>query len=82
MAKNPPPLRKQRRLSLLYASALKSDRAGPIPVPDYVFFINKNSLMTDDYLRYLENQVRKENSFKGLPIKIQLRARPPKKKPK
>ncbi len=82
MRKNPPPLRKQKRLNLLYASALKSDRPGPIPVPHYVFFINRNNLMTDDYLRYLENQIRKENPFVGLPIKIQLRARPPKKKPK
>lgn len=79
MRKNPPPVRKKKRLNLLYASALKSDRPGPIPVPHYVFFINHNNLMTDDYLRYLENQIRKENPFRGLPIDIEVRARPPKK---
>lgn len=78
--RNPPPLRKQKRLNLLYASALKSDRPGPIPVPHYVFFINKKALMSDDYLRYLENQIRKANPFEGLPIRIDLRARPPRKK--
>ncbi|MFT4639709.1 MAG: GTP-binding protein [Verrucomicrobiales bacterium] len=79
LAKNPPPMRKMRRLKILYASALKSDSPGPIPVPHYVFFINNSSLMSDDYARYLENQLRKENSYEGLPIKIQLRARPPRK---
>lgn len=80
LGKSPPPMRNQKRLNLLYASALKSDRPGPIPVPHYVFFINHSQLMTEDYLRYLENQIRKENPFTGLPIRIQLRARPPRKK--
>lgn len=80
MAKNPPPLRKQKRLNILYASALKSPHDGPIPVPHYVLFINKKTLISDDYQRYLENQIRKQNPFVGLPIKIQLRDRPPKKR--
>jgi GTP-binding protein len=80
MAKNPPPLRKQKRLNILYASALKSDYDGPIPVPHYVLFINKKNLISDDYQRYLENHIRKEKPFIGLPIKMQLRDRPPKKR--
>ena len=79
MAKNAPPLRKQKRLNILYASALKSERPGPIPVPHYIFFINHAHLMSDDYMRYLENQIRQESPFQGLPIKVQLRARSPKK---
>ena len=80
MAKNPPPMRKQKRLNILYASALKSEHDGPIPVPHYVLFINKKNLITDDYQRYLENQIRKQKPFIGLPIKMQLRDRPPKKR--
>ena len=78
LVKSPPPMRKNKRLKLLYASAMKSDNPGPIPVPLYVLFINRVDLMPQDYLRYLENQVRSASPFLGLPIKFQLRARPPK----
>ena len=81
LIKSPPPMKtNNKRLNLLYASALKSDRAGPIPVPHYVLFINNKALLSQDYLRYLENQIRKENSFVGLPIRFQPRARPARKK--
>ncbi len=80
LLRNPPPLRKNKRLNILYASAVKTDKPGPIPVPHYMLFINRKDLLSQDYQRYLESQIRSVSPFEGLPIRMQMKARPPRKK--
>lgn len=44
--------------------------------PTFVLFVNDPELFESNYLRYLENQLRKELSFSQVPLKIILRRRP------
>jgi GTPase len=76
-AANPPPMKKGRRLKLLYAtqSAGTSDRARAIEPPEFVLFVNEPRLLTDHYRRYLEARIREAHSFPGLPIILTLRSR-------
>ncbi|MEZ5305293.1 MAG: GTP-binding protein [Verrucomicrobiales bacterium] len=81
--RNPPPARGGKRFKLLYATAAKTDENDPrvVPVPRFVLFCNDASLITEPYLRYIENQIRAEHPFVGLPIRFDLRDRAPKAKP-
>lgn len=73
--RNPPPVRKGKRLKLLYSTQKREDRPGPIPVPEYLLFVNHSSLMTRTYERFLENQIRKEYPMEGLPFNFRVRSR-------
>ena len=76
MAKNPPPLiGKKKRLKLLYVTMTKPERPTQIAAPTFVMFINNESLMSDSYQRYLENQIREHLHYKGLPLNFILRSR-------
>jgi len=74
--RNPPPLiSKRHRLKLLYATNVTATEGGPVPVPTFMLFINRADLMTPTYRRYLENTIRAELPFPGLPLHFVLRTR-------
>jgi GTP-binding protein len=64
---NPPPTDKGKRLKMLYCT-----QAGVKP-PHFIFFVNDPALMHFSYLRYLENQIRKNFGFEGTPIRMTVR---------
>lgn len=73
--RNPPPVRHGKRLKLLYATQKRSDRPQPVPVPEYLLFVNHSKLLTRTYQRFLENQIRKEYPMEGLPFVFRVRSR-------
>jgi GTP-binding protein len=73
--RNPPPVRQNRRLKLLYATQKREDRPRPVPVPEYMLFVNHANLLTRTYERFLENQIRKEYPMEGLPFVFRVKSR-------
>lgn len=61
---NAPAYKKNKKLKIFYAT-----QTGIAP-PTFVLFVNDTSLMPDNYLRYLENSIRKAFNFEGTPIRI------------
>lgn len=73
---NPPPLvSKRHRLKLLYATNATATEGSPVPVPTFMLFINRADLLSPTYRRYLENRIRQELPYPGLPIHFVLRTR-------
>jgi len=64
-----PPNKKGKKLKIFYGT-----QTGVCP-PTFVLFINDTSLMTDNYLRYLENTIRKSIDFTGTPIRITVKSK-------
>ncbi len=64
---NEPPSYLGKRLKVFYASQVD------VAPPTFVLFVNSENLMHFSYLRFLENQIRKNFDFSGTPIKIILR---------
>lgn len=64
---NPAPTDKGRRMKIFYCT-----QAGVKP-PNFIFFVNEPELMHFSYLRYLENQIRKNFGFEGTPIRMTVR---------
>ena len=58
-------------------SVRRADRTGirQLQPPEFVFFVNDPRLMPRTYARYLEAQIRKAESYPGLPILLTLRPR-------
>ena len=56
-------------LRLYYATQVRSDP------PTFMIYVNDPKLAHFTYLRYLENQIRKEYPFTGTPIRLVLKAR-------
>ncbi|NLO63513.1 MAG: ribosome biogenesis GTPase Der [Clostridiaceae bacterium] len=63
----PTPQDKGRRLRIYYGTQVA------ICPPQFVLFINDKDLMHFSYMRYIENQLRKNFGFEGTPIRIYLR---------
>ena len=66
---NSPPTDKGQRLKIFYISQVS------VRPPKFLLFVNKVELMHFSYLRYLENQIRKNFAFTSSPIVFELRAR-------
>lgn len=66
---NSPPFKGGKKLKIFYAT-----QGGTNP-PTFILFVNDTSLMTDNYLRYLENTIRKAYDFSGTPIIIKLKSK-------
>ena len=66
---NAPAFKNNKRLKIFYAT-----QSGTNP-PTFVLFVNDVNLMTDNYLRYLENNLRKAFDFTGTPIRIKLKCK-------
>ena len=66
---NAPTYKKNKKLKIFYAT-----QTGITP-PTFVLFVNDTTLMQDNYLRYLENAIRKAFNFEGTPIRIVLKCK-------
>jgi len=73
--RNPPPIRKRRRLNLLYVTTKKEDRPRPIMAPRFILFVNYAELVTRTFERYLENELRKQFDLTGMPLSFTVRSR-------
>lgn len=65
----PSPSHAGRSLRMYYGTQVRSDP------PTFLIYVNDPKLCHFTYLRYLENQVRKEYPFMGTPIHLVLKAR-------
>lgn len=65
----PPPADKGKRLKIFYASQVA---ARP---PKIIFYCNDVKLFHFTYLRYLENQIRENFDFSGVPLILEVRER-------
>ncbi len=63
----PTPQDKGKHLRIYYATQIA---VGP---PQFILFINDKELMHFSYMRYIENQLRKNFGFEGTPIRLFLR---------
>ena len=72
LQRNPPPSRKNKRLKLLYATMARTreDEEQPIPVAEFILFINRGALLEDSYSRYLENKIRAECPYPRHPDQL------------
>ncbi|MGF1656459.1 MAG: ribosome biogenesis GTPase Der [Verrucomicrobiales bacterium] len=75
LSRTPPPSKSNARLKLLYATSLPAPENYRLPVPTFVLMVNSPDLMPDDYRRYLESCIRKEERFSGLPLVFRLKGR-------
>ncbi len=66
---SPPPSYKGRKINLYYATQISSSP------PNFILFLNYPEGITNTYIRYIKNSLRKEFGFDGVPIKIILRRR-------
>ena len=70
VARNPPPSNGQKCFKIFYGTMIEC------PPPKFRLFVNKKSLCTNNYLQYIENQLR--DAFypeAGMPISLELRER-------
>ena len=64
-----PPTKNGKKFKIYYTT-----QSGSVP-PTFIMFVNDVKIVTDNYLRYLENYIRKSIDFSGTPIKIKLKAK-------
>jgi GTPase len=62
--KNPPPAVKDKYVKIKYITQL------PIHYPSFAFFCNLPQYVKDSYARFLENQIRQNWDFSGVPIRL------------
>ncbi|HPH21294.1 MAG TPA: ribosome biogenesis GTPase Der, partial [Haliscomenobacter sp.] len=62
--KMPPPAHKGRHIKIKYVTQL------PLAYPAFAFFCNHPSHVKENYRQFLENQLRKNYNFAGVPISI------------
>jgi GTP-binding protein len=72
---HPPPSKSGKRFKLLYATQVVPENPRPFQVPEFLLFVNDESLITDPYREYLFNRIRERWSFEGLPIQLRLKGR-------
>lgn len=65
--RNPPPALKGKYVKIKYITQL------PTPQPQFAFFCNLPQYVKDPYKRFLENQLREQFDFHGVPISIYMR---------
>lgn len=66
---NPPPTDKGKRLKIYYAAQVTTRP------PKFLFYVNDAELMHFSYMRYLENQLRKNFDFTGVALHLEVRER-------
>jgi GTP-binding protein len=64
---NPPPALKGKYVKIKYCMQL------PTPTPQFVFFCNLPQYVKDPYKRFIENKLREEFNFEGVPIEVYFR---------
>ena len=63
----PPPSIKGKYIRIKYAMQL------PSPTPAFAFFVNLPQYLRDNYRRFLENKIREQWDFSGVPLMIYFR---------
>ncbi len=63
----PPPAIKGKYVKIKYITQL------PTPVPQFAFFCNLPQYVKEPYRRFIENQLRKQFDFTGVPIDVYFR---------
>ncbi len=63
----PPPSTKGKYIKIKFVTQL------PTPTPQFAFFVNLPQYIRDPYRRFLENKMRNEWNFSGVPIQIYFR---------
>jgi GTP-binding protein len=63
----PPPSIRSRYPKFKYVTQL------PTHYPSFAFFVNNPKWVRDSYVQYLENQIRKNYNFKGVPMELYMR---------
>jgi len=63
----PPPAYKGKYIKIKYITQL------PTKIPSFAFFCNLPQYIRDPYKRYLENKIRSNFNFKGIPIQLYFR---------
>lgn len=66
---HPAPSKTGRALRIYYGTQVRSDP------PTFMLYVNQPDLAHFSYIRYLENQIRKEYPFLGTPIRIVMKKR-------
>jgi len=66
---HPHPSHAGRLVKMFYGTQVRSDP------PTFMIYVNDPKLIHFTYLRYLENQIRKEYGFLGTPIRIVTKGR-------
>jgi len=69
LSDKPPPTSRGRKSKILFGTQVE------VQPPNFILFTNDRNLLHFSYLRYLENQIRSDFGFKGVPIRIELRNR-------
>lgn len=64
-----PPSKNGKRFKIFYTT-----QTGTVP-PNFVMFVNDTNIVTDNYIRYLENYLRKSVDFSGTPIRINIKSK-------
>jgi GTPase len=75
MEVQPPPLRRNRRLKILYATQVEPSRRGCFAPPEIVLFVNDRILLPPTYEEFLQRRIREKWEFPGLPIRFRWRSR-------
>lgn len=65
--KTPPPAQKGKYIKIKYATQL------PTKTPQFAFFANLPQYVKEPYKRFVENQLRKNFDFSGVPIEVYFR---------
>ena len=65
----PPPATKGKYIKIKYATQL------PTPTPQFAFFVNLPQYIREPYRRFIENKLREQWDFAGVPIQIYFRAK-------
>ena len=65
--KKPPPTYKGKYVKIKFCTQL------PTPYPQFAFFCNLPQYVREPYKRFLENQIRKQFDFHGVPIRVFIR---------
>lgn len=69
VAKHNPPAVRGKLIRIKYVTQI------PASVPTFLFFCNQPKLIKENYKRYLENQLRENFGFEGVPINVFFRAK-------
>ncbi|MFZ4482671.1 MAG: ribosome biogenesis GTPase Der [Chthoniobacterales bacterium] len=76
MILHPAPARGVRRLKVFYATQLEETNPRPFAPVKFLLFVNSPGLLTPTYETYLAAQLRRIREYPGLPLVLELRARP------
>ena len=76
MTLHPPPMKGTRRLKVFYATQLEETQPRPFAPVKFLLFVNTPGLLTPTYETYLAAQLRRVREYPGLPLILELRARP------